>query len=205
MISSIVNKSNELNTMISMITGTGSYYERGVELSEAEQVKIMEKILQEDESSLKGEGILREIVDRDRFRDIVKSYIRIFSVANYAGLSDNYRSDLIWATVSIAGGLWDQELQGMLSSTLNVFSNVEASKSISIRQIPQVDPWTITFLVILAKARINQIERFATMKSDAEVIRKSEKVMFRSYLLEHGIKDIDELALKWGEHPDAKK
>jgi hypothetical protein len=93
----------------------------------------------------------------------------------------------------------------MLSNTLNVFSSVEASKSISIRQIPQVDPWTITFLVILAKAKIRQIERFPTMKNDAEVIRKSEKVMFRSYLLEHGIKDIDELALRWGKPPDDKK
>ena len=44
-----------------------------VELSEAEQVKIMAKILREQEEVLKGEGILKEIVDRDRFRSIVTS------------------------------------------------------------------------------------------------------------------------------------
>jgi hypothetical protein len=192
-LNAIYNKSNELNSIISTITSTSSYYERVVELSEIEQVKIMEKILREEESSMKAEGILKEIVDKDRFRDIVKSYVRIFSVPNYAGLSDTYRTDLIWATVGIPPSLWDQELQGMLSSTLNVFSIVEASKSISIRQIEQVDPWTITFLIILAKARIDQIEKFSSMKNDAESIKKSEKVLFRSFLLEQGAHDVQEL------------
>ena len=196
MVNSIVSKTNELNTKISMITRTGNYYERVVELSEIEQIKIMSKILNEEELSLKGEGILKEIVDKDRFRDIVKSYIRIFGLPNYAGLTDSYRSDLIWATVSIPQGLWDHELQGILSSTLNVYSSVEGSKSISIRQIPQVDPWTITFLIILAKANIEQIEKFNSMKNDADGIRKSEKVMFRSFMLEHGYIDVNELVSK---------
>jgi len=164
-----------------------------VELGEAEQLKIMGKILKEEEESLRGESILKEIVDKERFRSIVKSYIRIFSVPNYSGLSDSYRSDLVWATVGIPPGLWDQELQGALSSTLNVYSSVEASKSISIRQIPQVDPWMITFLIVFAKARVDQIEKFASMKNDAEGVRRSEKVMFRSFLLEHGVQGPDEL------------
>jgi hypothetical protein len=186
-------KTNELNSMLSQITTTNNYYERVVELSEVEQIKIMDKILKEEESNLKGEGILKDIVDRDRFRDIVRSYVRIFSVANYAGLSDQYRTDLIWTTVSIPGGLWDQQLQGMLSNTLNVFSSVEASKSISIRQINQIDPWTITFLVIFAKAKMEDIEKFSSMKSDAASIRKSERVLFRSLLVEHGIHDVSEI------------
>ena len=156
----------------------------------------MDKILKEEEASLKGEEILKEIVDRDRFRDIVRSYIRIFSVANYAGLNDSYRTDLIWTTVSIPSGLWDQQLQGMLSNTLNVYSSVEASKSISIRQINQIDPWTITFVIILAKARIEDIENFVSMKNDADTIKKSEKVLFRSLLIEQGIHDINELSWK---------
>jgi len=204
MLNTIVSRSNELNSMISAITSTSSYYERVVELSEAEQIKIMEKILREEESSLKGEGILKEIVDRDRFRNMVKSYIRIFSLSNYAGLSDNYRSDLIWTTVGIPPGLWDQELQGMLSSTLNVFSSVEASKSISIRQIPQIDPWTITFLIILAKARVDQIEKFSAMKNDAGSVRRSEKVMFRSFLLEHGAKDVNDLVTQLKAAPSVR-
>jgi hypothetical protein len=190
----VYTKTNELNAALSQITKTGNYYERVVELSEVEQVKIMDKILKEEESNLKGDGILKDIVDRDRFRDIVKSYVRIFSVANYVGLSDHYRTDLIWTTVSIPGGLWDQQLQGMLSNTLNVFSSVEASKSISIRQIDQIDPWTITFLVIFAKARMEDLEKFASMKSDADSVKKSERVLFRSLLLEQGIHDVSELA-----------
>ncbi len=190
----VYTKTNELNATLSQITKTGNYYERVVELSEAEQVKIMDKILKEEESNIKGDGILKDIVDRDRFRDIVKSYVRIFSVANYAGLSDQYRTDLIWATVSIPGSLWDGQLQGMLSNTLNVFSSVEASKSISIRQIDQIDPWTITFLVIFAKARMEDIEKFSSMRSDADSVKKSERVLFRSLLLEQGIHDVTELA-----------
>ncbi|MGD0803941.1 MAG: tubulin-like doman-containing protein [Candidatus Bathyarchaeia archaeon] len=190
----VYTKTNELNAALSQITKTGNYYERVVELSEVEQVKIMDKILKEEESNLKGDGILKDIVDRDRFRDIVKSYVRIFSVANYVGLSDHYRTDLIWTTVSIPGGLWDQQLQGMLSNTLNVFSSVEASKSISIRQIDQIDPWTITFLVIFAKARMEDLEKFSSMKSDADSVKKSERVLFRSLLLEQGIHDVSELA-----------
>jgi len=198
-LASIVSKSTELNALMSGITTTDNYYERVVELGEAEQLKIMEKILREEEESLRGETILKEIVDRDRFKGIVKSYIRIFSVPNYSGLSDSYRTDLIWATVGIPPGLWDQELQGSLSSTLNVYSTVEASKSISIRQIPQVDPWTVTFLIVMAKARIDQIEKFPAMRNDMDAVAKSEKILFRSYLLEQGIPTVDELALQLGD------
>jgi hypothetical protein len=204
LLANVVNKTAELNSLMSGITNTGSYYERVVELSEVEQVKIMEKILREDEESLKGDSILKEIVDRERFRSIVKSYIRIFSVANYAGLADNYRSDLIWATVGIPPGLWDQELQGALTSTLNVYSSVEASKSISVRQIPQMDPWTITFLVIMAKARIDQIEKFPSMKNDMEGVQKSERNLFRSFLLEQGIPSLDELIARFEERRAAQ-
>jgi hypothetical protein len=203
-LANVVNKTMELNTMMSGITSTGSYYERVVELSEVEQIKIMEKILREDEESLKGDSILKEIVDRERFRSIVKSYIRIFSVPNYSGLADTYRSDLIWATVGIPPGLWDQELQGALSSTLNVYSSVEASKSISVRQIPQMDPWTITFLVIMAKARIDQIEKFASMKNDVEGVTKSERVLFRSFLLEQGLLSLDDLMAQFEQSRTAQ-
>jgi hypothetical protein len=192
-LSAIVSKTAELNSLMSSMTSTSSYFERVVELSESEQLKIMGKILKEEESSLKGEGILNEIVDRQRFRNLVRSYVRIFSVPNYAGLADSYRTDMLWGTVGIPTGLWDQELQVMLTSTLNVFSSVEASKSISIRQIPQVDPWTITFLIISAKARIDQIEKFPSMKNDAEAVRKTEKTMFRAFLLEHGLQDVNDL------------
>ncbi len=195
-LTSVVTKSNELNALMSVVTTTDNYYERVVELGNAEQLKIMEKILREEEESLRGESILKEIVDKDRFRGIVKSYIRIFSVPNYAGLSDTYRTDLIWATVGIPPGLWDQELQGALSSVLNVYSSVEASKSISIRQIPQVDPWTVTFLIVMAKARIDQIEKFPSMKNDMEAVMKSERVLFRSFLLEQGVQSVEELAVQ---------
>ena len=193
MLSAVSTQTGELNEMMSKITSTGNYYERVVELSQNEQTRIMEKILKEEEDSLRGEEILKEIVDKDRFKGIVKSYMRAFGLPSYSGLSDAYRTDLIWATVGIPGGLWDQELQGSLSSVLNSYSSVEASKSISIRQIPQLDPWTITFLIVLAKASVDQIEGFSSMKNDADGVRKSEKALFRSFLLEHGYRNVEDL------------
>ena len=131
--------------------------------------------------------------------------MRIFSISSYAGLSENYRSDLIWATVGIPSGLWDQELQGFLNNSLNVFSSIESSKSISIRQLSQIDPWTITFLIIFAKARTDQIEKFTSMKNDTEAVSKAERVLFRSFLLEQGIQNIDELTMKLEQEEPARK
>jgi hypothetical protein len=205
LLNQVVNKSNQLNSMMSAITTTGSYYERVVELSEAEQIKIMEKILREQENALKGEGILKEIVDKDRFRSIATSYMRIFSIASYAGLAESFRTDLIWATVGIPSGLWDQDLQGSLSNSLNVFSSIESSKSISIRQLNQIDPWTVTFLIILAKARTDQIEKFTSMKNDTEGVNKADRILFRSFLLEHGIQNIEELTMKLEQLESARK
>ncbi|MEM2129694.1 MAG: tubulin-like doman-containing protein [Candidatus Bathyarchaeia archaeon] len=190
-LNTIVNKFTELNNMMSNITFTNSYYERVVELSDIEQIKIMERILKEEETTLKGGSLFRDIIDRDRFKEMVKGHLRIFSVSNYSGLIDTYRTDLIWAIVSMPSELWDHDLQSGLSNILNIYSSVEGSKSISIKQIPQIDPWTITFLIILAKARISDIERFASMKSDSASVRKAEKTMFRSFLIEHGIQDIE--------------
>ncbi len=205
MLNQIVNKTNQLNGIMSAITTTGSYFERVVELSEAEQVKIMAKILREQEGALKGEGILKEIVDKDRFKSIVRSYMRIFSIPSYAGLSDNYRTDMIWATVGIPTGLWDQELQGYLNNSLNVFSSIESSKSISIRQLSQIDPWTITFLIIFAKARMDQIEKFTSMKNDTDAVSKSERILFRSFLLEQGIQNIEDLTMQLEQQEPAHK
>ncbi|MBO3757922.1 MAG: hypothetical protein JTT14_02295, partial [Candidatus Brockarchaeota archaeon] len=193
LLSQVVSKSDELNSTLSRMTTTTSYYERVVELSEAEQLKIMKRILEEQESSLKSENVLKEILDRDRFKGIVKSYLRVFSIPSYAGLSNDYRTDLIWVTVGIPQGLWDQDLQETLRGMLNVYSTVEASKSIVVKQIPQIDPWVITFLTIFAKARIDQIENFISMKNESESIRRTEKVLFRSFLLEQGLLTEDEL------------
>ncbi len=195
----VYTRGNELNAALSRITTANNYFERVVELSQVEQTKILGKILREEEGSLHGDGILKDIVDRDRLRSILRSYVRIFSVPNYTGFTEGYRTDLIWTTVSIPPSLWDQQLQGMLSNTLNVFSNVEAGKSISIRQIDQIDPWTITFLVVLAKADMRNVEKFTTMRSDADTVRKAERNLFRSFLIEQGILDIGEFEKKIAE------
>jgi len=95
-------------------------------------------------------------------------------------------------------------LQGALTSTLNVYSSVEASKSISVRQIPQMDPWTITFLVIMAKARIDQIEKFPSMKNDMEGVQKSERNLSGASSSSKGYPSLDELIAKFEERRAAQ-
>jgi predicted nucleic acid-binding Zn-ribbon protein len=191
----ITSTEKEINTLMSEITKTAKFYERVVELSEAEQIRIMEKILKEEESALQGEGVLNEIVDRDRFRATIDRFIRILSIPTQVGLTNNFRTDLIWVTISIPEKLWDQDLQMKLVNTLAPNLKIEASKGITVRQIPQVDPWTISILVIFAKARIEDIEMYQAMKRDAGETRKAERILFRSYLLEHWNKDIEELRI----------
>jgi len=191
----IASTEKEINTLMSEITKTAKFYERVVELSETEQTRIMEKILREEETALQGEGVLNEIVDRDRFRATIDRLIRILSIPTQVGLTNNFRTDLIWVTVSIPEKLWDQDLQMKLVNALAPNLKIEASKGITIRQIPQVDPWTISILVIFAKARIEDIEMFQSMKRDTAETRKAERILFRSYLLEHWSKEVEELRI----------
>jgi hypothetical protein len=191
----IASTEREINTLMSEITKTAKFYERVVELSEAEQMRIMEKILKEEEASLRGDEILNEIIDRDRFRATIERLIRILSIPTQVGLVNTFRTDLIWVTVSIPEKLWDQDLQMKLVNILAPNLKIEASKGITVRQIPQVDPWTISILVIVAKAKIEDLEMFHAMKRDASETRKAERPLFRSYLIEHWSRDIEELKL----------
>jgi hypothetical protein len=98
-------------------------------------------------------------------------------------------------SISIPEKLWDQDLQMKLVNALASSLKIEASKGITVRQISQIDPWTISILVIFAKARIEDIEMYHTMKRDAGEARKAERILFRSYLLEHWSKDIEKLRI----------
>ncbi len=42
------------------------------------------------------------------------------------------------------------------------------------------------------------------MKNDTEAVSKSERVLFRSFLLEQGIQNIDELIMKLEQEPAHK-
>ncbi len=191
----MANIEKEINSIISEITKTTKFYERVVELSEAEQLRILEKILMEEEQALQGEGVLNEIVDRDRFKSTIDRLVRILGIPTQVGLLNNFRTDLIWVTVSIPEKLWDQDLQMKLINALAPNLKIEASKGITVRQIPQIDPWTISILVVFAKARIEDLEIFNAIRRDASEVRKAERILFRSYLLEHWAKDIEELRI----------
>ncbi|WP_338602146.1 tubulin-like doman-containing protein [Sulfolobus tengchongensis] len=188
----LVNLERELVSILSNITRTTKYYEKVVELSEYEQNKIIEKILMEDQRLDKGDNnVLKEILDKKRFNEIMDSLMRVFRTPSYAGFNNNYKTDFIWVTVSIPEGLWDMDLQQRLMNILSSNIQVEASKAISIRQTSQIEPWTISIMVVYAKGTLKYLEKYNNMIKDVEAFKPNEKILFRSFLLEQGIWDLD--------------
>lgn len=191
---SLMNLEKELISILSNITKTTKYYEKVVELSEYEQNKIIERILMEDQRLDKGDNnVLKDILDKKRFNEIMDSLMRVFRTPSYAGFNNNYKTDFIWVTVSIPEGLWDMDLQQRLMNILSSNIEVEANKAISIRQIPQIEPWTISIMVVYAKGMLRHLEKYNNMIKDVESFKPNEKLLFRSFLLEQGVWDLDTL------------
>jgi hypothetical protein len=148
----------------------------------------------EDQRLDKGDNnVLKDILDKKRFNEIMDSLMRVFRTPSYAGFNNNYKTDFIWVTVSIPEGLWDMDLQQRLMNILSSNIEVEANKAISIRQIPQIEPWTISIMVVYAKGTLKHLEKYNNMIKDVESFKPNEKLLFRSFLLEQGVWDLDTL------------
>ncbi|RJS74897.1 hypothetical protein CW710_00565 [Candidatus Bathyarchaeota archaeon] len=172
---------------MSEATKSERYYERVIELTEEERLKILDVILKEEEDKLKDSTEIMNIINLSRFKDILRSYIKTFAVPGILGLKDTYRSDVIWAIVATPI-IWDKDLEEALRNTLAIYSSVEAGIGVNIRPIESLDPWTIQFMVICAKARPEDLEIYESIKVNAEQV--IDKSMFSSFLLEHGFRAI---------------
>jgi hypothetical protein len=172
---------------MSEATRSEKYYERVIELTEEERLKILDVILREEEEKLKSSTEILNIINLNRFKDIVKSYIKTFAVPGVLGLKDTYRSDTIWAIVATPI-IWDKDLEDALRNTLAIYSSVEAGIGVNIRATENIDPWTIEFMIICAKAKPEHLEIYDAIKVNAEQV--VDKNMFFSFLLEHGFKAI---------------
>ncbi|BBD73132.1 hypothetical protein HS1genome_1521 [Sulfodiicoccus acidiphilus] len=197
----VVARERELNKLLTSVTSTSRFYEKIVELSEEERVRIMEMILQERETELREPGTLRDILNMERFKNILSSHMKVFSTPSYVGFNNDYRTDVIWVTVSLPEGMWDMDLQMRLMNVLSGNINVEASKAVTIKQIPQVDPWTISLTVFFAKGRAENLEKYPSMQRDSQVVRPGDRYLYRSFLLEQGVQDVEALVsqLQGGE------
>lgn len=163
------------------------FYDRTAELTDDVQLKLMQKILMEDEASLSNENILREIIDKDRLKEYLASVLGIFRVPGIMGLTAEYKTDYIWFAVVSPRGIWDHDLTADVRSTFSGYVKADASRSIAIREIDSTDPWTVRFMVIAARAEPQFLECYSEMKHIYDHATSAEQTLAHSFLLEHGV------------------
>lgn len=186
-LSRIMELHNAYQEKLSDILKPKKYFEKTTELTEVEQIKIIYKILAEQEKELSREGILKEILDVDHFKDYMKSVIRIFRTPSFMGFNTSYKSDYIWVTVQTPQGLWDEDLTQEIYTVLAGYIVGEVSRNVTVRIIDSRDPWTIRILVVGGRGRPISLETYDEMQSLYEKSTEFEKQLSRSFMIEHGI------------------
>lgn len=186
----IVELSKEYENKLAYIAKPRKYFERTTELTEDEQIKIIFKILAEQEDSLTNETIIKEIIDMNHFRDYMKSVIRVFKTPSLFGYKPTYRTDYIWVTVETPRGLWNEDLTQELFTSLAGYVTSEVSRTITVRVIDSRDPWVSRILVVGGRGKPEDLESFDEMQLLYSKASNFEKNFARSYLLEHGVSAI---------------
>ena len=80
-----------------------------------------------------------------------------------------------------------------LKTTLSGYIDGEASRAITIREVDSKDPWTIRFLVIAGKGRLEDLEVYAEMKDLYKQSSQGDRTLAHSFLLEQGVTPLREL------------
>jgi hypothetical protein len=163
------------------------FYDRTGELTEHERLKIMQRILNGDESALSRESILREILDWDHLRRYLVSVVNMFRLPDTLGLTGDYRSDFLWFTVVAPPGIWNKDLEQDVTTALSGYVKEDVSRTVYIRQVESDDPWRVRFLLIAAKATPKQLGPYRDMKQSYEAATRGERLMAHSFLLEYGV------------------
>ena len=190
-IAEITELSNVYYDKLNQVMKDRGYYDKVAELTESEQLKIMQRILSEEEASLTNENILKEIVDRKHLRDYLVSALGIFRIPATLGLTAEYRTDYLWVTVVSPRGIWDKDLDSDVKTILSGYIKQDASKTIYIREVDSDDPWTLRFLIIAAKAKVTMLEAYKEMRSIYDQSTPSERVLSHSFLLEQGVHAVE--------------
>jgi hypothetical protein len=181
-----VRLDQEYNEVLSNAVRSDHFFESVLDLSEEERLKIIALMLSGiEEDQLRKPETLNEIVDIPRFKGNLKGKMRIFSSPSFFGLNGDYRTDSIWAIVS-APRIWDSELEEELKNQLAQYLSVSANLGVSVRPINPVEPWTVEFLVVMSKARPEDLEIHNVIKQNALSYPPEELLQFRSYKVEEG-------------------
>ena len=183
----IVDLYTEYDQRIAEITKPTNYYEKTAEITEKERIKIIFKILNEQEETLTEKKIIREILDMTHYNDYVKSLIRMFKTPSVMGYKPTYKTDYIWVTVEAPPKLWSEDLSQELYTALAAYVTAEVSRTITVRVIEAREPWITRILVVGGRAKPEHLEAFDEMQLLYSKSTDFERHLSRSYLLEHGV------------------
>jgi hypothetical protein len=181
----ILDLSKEYQVLFSEIIKPKRFYERTTELTQEEQVKIIHKIVTEQEDALSREGILTETLDVEHFKDYMRSVVRVYRTPNIMGLKPSYRSDYLWVTVQSPQGLWDSDLTQELNTALAGYVTGDVSKTITVREVAARDPWVIRIVVVGARGKVEDLAPYDEMERINRRASDFETSLSRSFLVEH--------------------
>ncbi len=183
----IADISKEYNEMIAEIVAPKKYFEKSADLTESEQLKIIFKILTEQEENLTREVIFKDILDMEHFKDYLKSIVRVFKTPSVMGYKPTYKTDYIWVTIQSPPNMWTEDMSQEIYTALAGYVTSEVSRTITVRVVDSRDPWTTRVLVVGGRGKPEDMESFDEMQLLYNKSNDFERHLSRSYLLEHGV------------------
>jgi hypothetical protein len=183
----IVDIHFEYKQKMAEIAAPKKYYEKSADLTQAEQLKIIFKILTEQEENLTREVIVKDILDMDHFKDYIKSVIRVFKTPTSMGYKTSYKTDYLWVTVQSPPALWTEDMSQEVYTALAGYVTAEVSRTITVRITESRDPWTTRILVVGGRGRPEDMEAFDEMQLLYSKSSDFERHLSRSFLIEHSV------------------
>jgi len=183
----IVELQKEYKEKIATIIAPKRYFEKCADLTEAEQLKIIFKILTEQEETLTRDIIFKQILDMEHFRDYMKSVVRAFKTPSIMGFKPTYKTDYIWVTVSTPPNMWTEDMSQEIYTALAGYVTSEVSRTITVRVIESRDAWETKILVVGGRGKPEDLEAYDEMQLLYSKSNDFERHLSRSYLLEHGL------------------
>jgi len=183
----IVDLHREYEQKKAEITEPKSFYEKSAEITETERIKIIFKILTEQEETLTEKKIIKDILDMQHYKDYIKSLIRVFKTPSVMGFKPTYKSDYIWVTVEAPPKLWSEDLSQELYTALAAYVTSEVSRTITVRVIESREQWVTRILVVGGRAKPEHLEAYDEMQLLYSKSNDFERHLSRSFLLEHGV------------------
>jgi hypothetical protein len=183
----IVDLHNEYRAIIAEIVSPKRFFEKSADLTESEQLKIVFKILTEQEDNLTREVIFKQILDMEHFKDYMKSVVRAFKTPSIMGFKPSFKTDYIWVTISTPPNMWSEDLSQEVYTALAGYVTSEVARTITVRVIESRDAWTTRVMVVAGRGKPEDMEAFDEMQLLHSKSSDFERHLSRSYLLEHGV------------------